>query len=274
MQSKEPHIEKEFWERYDETEQRLTAEFSERMLDLAGIDPGMKVLDIATGRGEPAIRAANRVGPSGMVIGIDRSGELLELAAERARREGVTNLELRVMDAENLNGIPDGWADVALIRWGLMYFDSPGKALRGIRRALVPGGRLVVAVWADPEQVDYISIPREVRSRYVKTPEIDRDTPGPFYYSDPERLTRDLESAGFFVRRTEEVGVSVMEAGTVEEFVEWVLAFGDRERMRCLAPAVQSRWQLDLRRVAEDLRANGGLKLGGVSRLVVSTAHP
>src|SRR5690349_9538191 len=88
------------WRRYDEIEARLTAPVSERMLDLAQLRPGMRVLDIASGRGEPSLRAAHRVGPSGSVLGIDRNEGVLEMARELARAQGLTNVEFRVADAE------------------------------------------------------------------------------------------------------------------------------------------------------------------------------
>src|SRR6185295_19946206 len=77
----------EIWRRYDAVESRLTAQLSERMLDLAGLEPGMHVLDLATGRGEPALRAARRVGPRGLVVGVDLSDALLQMAKEKADRE-------------------------------------------------------------------------------------------------------------------------------------------------------------------------------------------
>src|SRR5450432_3475412 len=86
----------ELWRKYDAVETRLTAPVSERMLDLAAIEPGMRVLDLATGRGEPAIRAAHRVGQGGSVLGVELSEALLRMARERAAREGLSNLDLSV----------------------------------------------------------------------------------------------------------------------------------------------------------------------------------
>ena len=113
--------EKDVWRRYDDDEQRLTAAVSERMLDLAGVRRGQRVLDIATGRGEPALRAAARVGPEGVVVGTDRSDDMLAFARERASRAGIANLTLAVADARTLAGVPGQGFDVALCRWGLMY---------------------------------------------------------------------------------------------------------------------------------------------------------
>ena len=157
----------EIWRRYDDAEQRLTASVSERMLDLAGLRPGMRVLDLATGRGEPAIRAAHRVGPSGSVLGVDLSEAMLQMARERAAREGLSNLELRVTSAESLDRVPLAHFHATLARWGLMYLDSPVAALLAARRAMVPRGILVAAVWAEPERVPYFTLPRQVLGKYV-----------------------------------------------------------------------------------------------------------
>jgi ubiquinone/menaquinone biosynthesis C-methylase UbiE len=169
------------------------------MVDLAGLGPGMSVLDLATGRGEPAILAAHRVTPGGCVLGIDCSASMLEMARERASREGASNLELRVSNAESLDGMPTARFHATLVRWGLMYMDSPVAALVAARRAMVPPGVLVAAVWAEPERVSYFTLPRRVLERYRPLPPIDPESPGTFRYADLDRLRRDLSLAGFRV---------------------------------------------------------------------------
>jgi ubiquinone/menaquinone biosynthesis C-methylase UbiE len=111
----------ELWRKYDAVESRLSARLSERMLDLAGVRPGTRLLDLATGRGEPVIRAARRVGPRGLVVGVELSDDLLQMARDKAAREGLSNLELQVGDAQRLEGFPVGGFDVVTSRWGLMY---------------------------------------------------------------------------------------------------------------------------------------------------------
>src|SRR6185295_9826743 len=135
----------EIWRRYDAIESRLTAPLSERMLDLAGLQAGMHVLDLATGRGEPALRAASRVGAQGSVLGVDLSGAMLRMAREAADRDGLTNLVLREGDAESLDDLPRNHFHAATIRWGLMYMEAPVAALSTARRALLPTGVLVAA---------------------------------------------------------------------------------------------------------------------------------
>jgi SAM-dependent methyltransferase len=262
----------EVWRKYDHTEARLTAPVSRRMVDLAGLRPGMCVLDLATGRGEPAILAAHRVTPGGSVLGIDCSASMLEMARERARSERASNLELRVSNAESLDGVPSAHFDVTLVRWGLMYMDSPLSALNAARRAMVPHGILVAAVWAEPERVSYFTLPRRALESYRPLPQFDPESPGTFRYADPDRLHRDLSLAGFRMDHIEEMDVPVMEAQTDAELVEWARAFGLTRLLNDLPDEVQQAWESDLVRAAEPLRTDGLVRLCGVTRIVVASS--
>lgn len=260
----------EIWRIYDDTEQRLTAPVSERMLDLAGLRPGMCVLDLATGRGEPAIRAARRVGPSGLVVGVDVSEDMLQMARARAEREGIENLELRVANVETLQDLHPPRFHAILARWGLMYLDSPVAALEAARRAMLPGGPLVAAVWVEPDRVPYYSLPRRLLERYRPLPPIDPEAPGTFRYAYPDRLQRDFEAAGFAIDHVEEMEVSVMESATDEALIAWTRAFGMAPLLDGLPAGVQQAWEADLLRVTGPLRADGLVRLGGVTRIVVA----
>lgn len=262
----------EVWRMYDDAEQRLTAPVSERMLDLAHLRPGMRVLDLATGRGEPAVRAALRVGPSGAVLGVDLSEALLGMARERAAREGVSNLELRALNVESLEGVPSAHFHVTLARWGLMYLDSPVTALSAARRAMVPGGVLVAAVWAEPDRVPYFTLPRRVLAKYTSLPPIDLKAPGTFRYADVASLHKDFASAGWTLTHVEEMEIPVMEAATGADLVAWTRAFGLTRLLNDLPEEIQRAWEADLLREAEPLRRDGFVRLGGVTRIVVATA--
>ena len=251
-------------------EVRLTASVSERMLDLAGVLPGMRVLDLATGRGEPAIRAAHRVGPTGSVLGVDIAGDMLQMARERANRGGLNNLELRECNGETMEGVPPAHFHVVLARWGLMYLDSPISALVSAHQAMLPGGVLVAAVWAEPERVSYFSFPRNVLAKHHELPAIDWRVPGTFYYASEDRLRCDLETAGFAVTHIEEQETQVMEAATGEELVAWTRAFGMNRLLIDLPPSVQQAWEEELIRQAEPYRSGSHFRLGGVTRIVVA----
>lgn len=232
----------------------------------------MHVLDLATGRGEPAILAARRVGPTGTVVGVDRSAAMLAMAKERAASEGVSNLDLRVLRAESLENVPMAHFDATLVRWGLMYMDAPVTALAAARRAMRPSGALVAAVWAEPERVPYFSLPRRALARYRTLPVISADSPGTFRYADPERLARDLGLAGFRLDHVEEMEVSVMEAKTRAELVEWVRAFGLSELVDEMPPEARQAWENDLVDAAARFRTKGVVRLGGVTRIVVASS--
>lgn len=255
---------------YDAVERRLTASLSERMLDLAGLRPGTRVLDLATGRGEPAIRAAHRVGPAGSVLGVDCSEAMLQMAGERAALEGLSNLSLRVANVESLEGVQAAQFDATLARWCLMYLDAPVAALEAARRAMVPGAVLVAAVWADPERVPYFTLPRRLLEKYRAVPPIDLEAPGTFRYADAAKLQRDLAAAGFTVEHVEEQEVDVMEAETGAELVAWTRAFGLTRLLNDLPEEAQQAWEADLVRETEPLRKNGHVRLGGVTRIVVA----
>jgi ubiquinone/menaquinone biosynthesis C-methylase UbiE len=260
----------ELWRRYDAMEARLSAPLSERMLELARLGPGMRVLDMATGRGEPAIRAAHRVGPSGVVIGIDTSASMLAMAAERAEREGISNLTLRAADAASPGSLPGPAFDAALCRWGLTYMEKPGEALLEARKRLAQDARLVLAVWAEPERTPYFTLPRQLLGKWRQVPPLALDRPGTFRYASPDALEAELVAQGFEVEHTEELEVKVMEAENAGGLVAWVRAFGLDKLVRDLPADAQEDWAAELASEVLRLNRGSGYHLGGVTRLVVA----
>lgn len=258
----------EVWRRYDAVESRLTAPVSERMLDLAGLLPGMRVLDLATGRGEPAVRAAARVGPLGRVVGVDISEALLRMAKERADREGLSNLDLRVGNAEALEDMPASHFHVATARWGLMYLTEPLRALAGVRRALLPGGVVIAALLAEPERMSYYTLPRRLLQSYRRLPALDPEAPSPFRYAGLDRIVRDFNLAGFTLDHVEEIEFTVFETRTAVEAVAWVRAFGLTELLSDLPETDQLAWERDLTKELEQMRADDVIRLGGTTRIV------
>lgn len=265
-------IHEQIWKKYDAMELRLTAPVSERMLELAKLRPGMKVLDLATGRGEPAIRAAHKVGPNGTVIGVDLSAGLLRMAQDRAESEGLSNLQLKVANAENLGGIPTDHFDIALARWGLMYFDSPVAALKETHRVLKPDGLLIAAFWAEPERVPYVTLPRKALQPFAPVPSIDLEVPGTFRFADPHVIERDLSASGFFIEQIEEIEIPVMEASTPQELIEWTRVFGMNRLLNGLPLEIQKSWETELVQTVEPFRKDGLVRLGGITRIVKARA--
>src|SRR5712691_6749249 len=152
------------WRRRWVTFERGAQPLSDRMMELAHVASGQKVLDVATGIGEPAMTAARKVGPSGRVVAIDQAPQMLEVARERMQAAGIETVEFMEGDAEAAT-LPLDSFDAAVCRWGLMFFHDPVGTLGRLRNSLAPGGWLAVAVWGEPSQVPIISLPFSVFSR-------------------------------------------------------------------------------------------------------------
>lgn len=184
------------WKRWWAILEEGTQSVSQRLMELAGLEPGHRVLDVATGIGEPAVTAAQVVGPQGRVVAIDQAPRMLALARERARELGLSNIEFHEMDGEGLD-FPEQSFQAVLCRWGLMFFPNCTQALVRLARVLVPGGRLAAAVWADPQKVPGISLPMKVAREVLELPPPPPDVPGPFRLADETALGQMLRKAGF-----------------------------------------------------------------------------
>ncbi len=206
------------WKRHWKTWEHAAQHLNERLVDLARIRPGHRVLDVATGLGEPALTAARRVGPNGSVVATDLSPAMLALAREEAIRVGLRNVEFLEMDAEELD-LPARSFDAALCRWTLMFLPNLGVALTRLREVLVRDGRFAAAVWGAPEKVPFTSIPMGVIRRVLQLPTPPAGTPGTFSLADERVLERSFTRAGFADVAIEHQTLT-FEYRSIEEFVE------------------------------------------------------
>ena len=113
--------------------------------------PGMRVIDLASGTGEPGITLAQRVGTSGSVTAVDQSAELLAIAAERAELKELSNFTTHQADAHQLPFAGQSF-DLATCRFGVMFFSAVRQALVELRRVLKPGARACFVAWGPLEQ--------------------------------------------------------------------------------------------------------------------------
>jgi ubiquinone/menaquinone biosynthesis C-methylase UbiE len=142
---------------------------TQMMLDLAEVRTGSRVLDVAAGTGDQTLITAQRVGPTGYVLAADVSASMLKLAAEAAREAGLTNVETRVMDAENIDLDADSF-DAVICQLGLFLFSNPANVLRGMRRVVRPGGKVAALVFSTVEKNPYQGIPMGVARRFGSAP--------------------------------------------------------------------------------------------------------
>lgn len=184
------------WEKWFPVIEQGASGLSACMLDEAGLEAGQRVLDIATGIGEPALSAARRIGPAGQVTGIDLSPAMLEFAKRRARQAGLANVEFRVMDANALD-FPASTFDAVLCRWGLMFVDDLVQTLRAIHTALKPGARLAIGVWASADEVPALSTAARVLHRELGLAPPPQGPGTAFALADAASLIDALQAAGF-----------------------------------------------------------------------------
>jgi SAM-dependent methyltransferase len=173
----------------------ILAPVSQILLAQAAPTPGMAVVEVGCGCGGLTARLAESVGPSGRVLGVDLSGEMLALA--KARLSAYPQAGVMVADAAAHPFTP--FADLAVSQFGVMFFGDPVQAFSNIRKAMKPGGRLVFACWRPVQENPWLHVP--LHAAYAagaprSTPP-EPGQPGPFSFADPERVTRILSEAGF-----------------------------------------------------------------------------
>jgi SAM-dependent methyltransferase len=172
------------------------APVSRWLIDSLELAPGQRLLELAAGPGETGLMAASLLAPGGALISSDQSAAMVELARARAAELGLDNVECRVINAESI-ALPVASVDAVLCRWGYMLMVDPGAALGETRRVLRSAGRLALAVWGSPQGNAWLTVPNGVLEEFGLVTPPDPEGPGVFALSDPVRLRRLLEDAGF-----------------------------------------------------------------------------
>jgi ubiquinone/menaquinone biosynthesis C-methylase UbiE len=170
---------------------------TDRMLDLAHVEPGHRVLDVAAGAGEQSIAAARRVGSKGHVLATDIAPALLEHALTDARAAGLSNVSVQELDGEQLDTLPAASFDVVISRVGLIYFPDQQRALKGMHHALKPGGRVAAIVYSTADRNGFFSIPVKIIRERAKLPPPLPGQPGPFSLGAEGVLAAAFTNAGF-----------------------------------------------------------------------------
>jgi ubiquinone/menaquinone biosynthesis C-methylase UbiE len=188
----------------------------------ARVEPGMHVLDVASGTGEPAISIAALLQGTGKVVASDVSAEPLKIAEQRARERELTNLEFVRADVHELP-FPDVTFDRVTSRLGIMFFAGLPRALRELHRVLKPSGRITLLAWGPMDQ-PYFATTIGVILRLLPELTIPCAAAAMFKFAKPGTLTSALEVAGF--QQVEE-RLETLEwnwPGTPEDFWEYFRA--------------------------------------------------
>jgi SAM-dependent methyltransferase len=204
------------WGEHAEFIDRRAAQVTESMLELVRLEPGQRVLELASGPGGVGLAAAEAVGPRGEVVISDVVGEMTSIARERSEALGLTNVVTRELDLESI-GEPDAAYDAVLCRDGIMLVPDPAVAASEILRILRPDGRAAVAVWGERERNPWLGVLLDAASAQLGAPIPPPAAPGPFSLSDPGVLAALLSDSGFAEVAVNEVEISMQ----VSSFDEW-----------------------------------------------------
>jgi SAM-dependent methyltransferase len=186
------------WRRWSELIDSAASGVSERLVELAGVEQGSRVLDVAAGYGEPSLSAAKRAAA------------------------GLDTIEFIESDAGSLE-FPEASFDAALSRWGIIFEPDGEAAAARVRGFLKPGARMAISSWGPPERVPFLAIPMRTAMQRLQVPPPPPGTPGPLSRPTPEALGGLLEAGGFSDVDVEETQVA-LEWRSPEEFTTFIKA--------------------------------------------------
>ena len=184
------------WDKWEELMGPATQGVSDKIVEMAGVEPGSRVLDVAAGLGEPSLTAARAAGPDGQVVATDLSAEMLDYGKRRAAKAEVENIEFVQVAGADLDFPADSF-DAAVSRWGII-FEPDGEGTAGkVRGFLKDGSRMAISSWGTPDRVPMLGIPVMTVIQFLGVSPPPPGTPGPLSRPTPEAIGGLLEGGGF-----------------------------------------------------------------------------
>jgi SAM-dependent methyltransferase len=243
------------------------------VMERASVAPGERVLDVGCGCGQSSLQLAERVAPSGTVVGIDVSAVMLARARERAALLGewASRVRFENADAQTAALAP---CDLVFSRFGVMFFADPPAAFANLRRALAPRGRLAFVCWQGPERNEWVRVPLLAAAQHLPLPRPAPGAPGPFALADPERTRAILAQAGF-----REIAVEPHERelaiarGSLDEAAGFLTQIGPLSRaLREVNPSAELREAVtqSVREALAPYAGPQGLRMGSASWIVIA----
>jgi SAM-dependent methyltransferase len=183
------------WASRQQAQDILLKPVADILIDRARPLAGERVIDVGCGSGATTIAFAQKVGPSGHVLGVDVSGPMLERARQSAPKD--LSVEFALADATIYPFEPASF-DLLASRFGVMFFADPAKSFANMHEALRPSGRLAFACWREPRENPWMMAPLQAVYKHVaKLPQQGPEDPGPFAFASEARVHRILGEAGF-----------------------------------------------------------------------------
>ncbi len=254
----------------------------EEALRLHPPKPGQRVLDVGCGFGDTTQRIAGLVGPTGEAVGVDAAPRFIVDAIRETRELGIENARFLVADVQETLAEEELF-DVAFSRFGTMFFANPVAALRNVRRALVPGGKLTMVVWRRRIDNDWLYRAQQIVEQIVTRPEeYDEPTcgPGPFSMADADTTSDVLSHAGFTDIALRRCDIPILIGKDLDEALELVMALGPAgeilrlagERAAHLHGQVEAALREGLAEFAAGTGADGALRAPASTWIVTASA--
>jgi SAM-dependent methyltransferase len=259
------------WEQEREERERMAAPVTDWLVRELAPDPGDVVLELAAGQGDVGFAVAPLLGESGRLITSDFSPAMLAIARRRSEELGLTNVEFRELDAEELD-LEEDSVDGVVCRWGYMLMPNPRAALAETRRVLRPGGRLAFAVWASGDRNPWVSLAVTVLVKHGHMPAPEPGEPGMFVLAETERLNAVVAEAGFTHVRIEDVPVHSSSFEDVDDYIRRSTERGGMFARAWTAAPEDERTAMteDLRRAFDPFKVDGGYALPGLATCVLT----
>jgi SAM-dependent methyltransferase len=204
------------WRKWHDKSVHFWRELTRAQLAVARLAPGQRVLDLASGTGDPALDVAKIVGPTGHVTVTDLAPQMLDIARENAARAGLANLSYEVVDAHTMP-YPDASFDRITCRLGVMFFWDCPKALAEIRRVLKPGGIVSFVCWGPIDRNEYMRAATGAFHQRQPLPAPPPGAPHPARFGAPGSLSAELRHAGFSAIQEESLVVPLRWPGPPDE---------------------------------------------------------
>ena len=166
------------------------------LIQIAMSQAGSNVIDIGCGGGATTLKLAELIGDTGSVIGLDISKSLIAECRQRAEQLRLLNVEFICGDAATVV-FPDQWADLALSRFGVMFFEEPIMAFMNIGNSLKKNGSIIFSCWGPIDENPWMNELLKILSDYTDLPKPEPGTPGPFAFAQPDYITTVIGSAGY-----------------------------------------------------------------------------
>lgn len=241
---------------------RVLADVADTLLDAAALELDEHVLDIGCGCGGTTLAAARRIGDNGRACGIDLSGPMLDVAGQRGDAAGLQRVAFVQADAQTHHFASS--YDIAISRFGTMFFADPVAAFANIGQALRPAGRLCLATWQPLAANAWLMVPGAELLRYGTIPEAATSGPGMFGQSDPVAVTATLQASGYEDVELTPASVALRLGDDVDDATNYLASSGVGRAVLETVPAEDYETAIDaVRAVLAEYAGGDGVWLDG-----------